>query len=160
MSQATAHLEDLLTGVALFGDLTGQEAAQVAAVCRLIEALPGDRLIREGQAVQTIYVFLAGEAAVMKENHTVTPVEVACVRKGGVLGEMSLLDNAPAFATVIVKEPVKAVAIDHEPFTRLLDQFPRIGYKVFKRLARTTSLRLKMTTGRLAEFAELPNRRP
>jgi CRP-like cAMP-binding protein len=151
MGQATENLEDVLSGSSLFRDLTGQETAHVATICRLIEAPPGEQLIREGQVVQSIYVILSGEAAVMKQDHTGTPVEIACVRKGGVLGDMSLLDNAAAFATVLVKESIKAVAIDHEPFNRLLDKYPRIGYKVFKRLARTTSLRLKMATGQLTQ---------
>lgn len=152
MEPATARCEDFLESLPLFSDLTSPEIAQVATRGRLVTSRPGERLITEGQPVRTLYFVIAGEAAVVKEDVPGKPVALATVGKGAVLGEMSLLDNAPAFATIVVTEPLQSVAIAHADFTDLIDQHPRIGCKVFRKIAKTTSLRLKLACGQLVEY--------
>lgn len=143
-----AFLEEL----PLFFDLTGPEIDLLVPHCRLVEGRAGQRLIREGEAVWTIYFLVSGEAAVLKDNNV-----IASVGKGTVLGEMSLIHHSPAFATIEAKGPFQALAIDQVVFNQLLEEHARLGYKIFKKIARILTLRLMLTDSRLAEQLAVPH---
>ena len=57
------------------------------------------------------------------------------VKKGSIIGELSLYDNTVASATVRATEPFKALAIDSMKFSQVLEAHPVLGYKIFKKLA-------------------------
>jgi CRP-like cAMP-binding protein len=143
-----AYLEEL----PLFFDLTGPEVDLLVPHCRLMEGQAGQRLIREGAPVRTIYFIVSGEAAVLKDNEV-----IASVGKGTVLGEMSLIHHSPAFATIEAKGPFTALAIDQAVFIQLLEEHARLGYKIFKKIARILTLRLMMTDSRLADQLHVPH---
>jgi CRP-like cAMP-binding protein len=95
---------------------------------------------------------ISGEANVRKEGQL-----IATVGKGAVLGEMSLLQHGPAFATVQAKGPFKAIAIEQFAFSQLLEEHSRLGYKILKKIARLLTLRLMMTDSKLAECMSIPH---
>ena len=143
---------DCLESLPIFGDLTGPEIELLAPVCRIVEGKIGHFILREGESVQTIYFMVAGEATVRKDG-----VLLAVVGKGAVLGEMSLLQHAPSFATIQAKGPFKALAIDQLVFSRLLEEHARLGYKIVKKIARLLAFRLMMTDAKLAESLTIPH---
>jgi CRP-like cAMP-binding protein len=142
------YLEEL----PLFFDLTGPEIDLLVPHCRLVEGQAGHRLIREGEPVRTIYFLVTGEAAVLKDN-----MVIASVGKGTVLGEMSLIHHSPAFATIEAKGPFTALAIEQAVFIQLLEEHARLGFKIFKKIARILTLRLMMTDSRLADQIAIPH---
>jgi CRP-like cAMP-binding protein len=72
---------------------------------------PGEQLIGEGLAIQSLYIVIEGELAVQRSG-----TELARLDVGEVVGEMSLLSSLPASATV---SALSACTVFEIPQTRL-----------------------------------------
>lgn len=149
-------VHEYLTQVPLFTGLTKPELERIAPLCRMIEGKEGDCLIREGHEVRAIYFIVEGEASIIKEMDVDIHIPIATARNGAILGEMALLENAPASATVEAKGPFKALVIDRAEFNRLMESECTLGYKIARRLGQIESARLRATSGLLAEYINLP----
>lgn len=145
-------VRELIKQVPLFKELTEAETDQIEPLCRVVEGQEGDCMIRERRQVRSIYFLLSGEAAIIKEMDTDIHIPITTVGKGAILGEMSLLENTPASATVEAKGPFTALVIDREEFNRLIDNDHDLGYKIVRKLAQIESARLRSTSGLLVEY--------
>jgi CRP-like cAMP-binding protein len=84
---------------------------------------PGDTVFEEGAAGRELFIVQDGKVGVYKN----TPdgvVELAVVEKGGIIGEMSLLDNMPRSATVKCVEAAKLMVISELTFQTALKTVP------------------------------------
>ncbi len=149
--------QEFLKQVSLFKDLTDEEINSIAPLCRLVEGKADDRLIKEGLPVKSVFFLLAGQSVVTKGVDQSKQSVIGDVKKGAVIGELSLYDNTVASATVRATEPFKALAIDSMKFSQLMEANPVLGYKIFKKLAQATSRRLKMVSGEHAECLSFPD---
>jgi CRP/FNR family transcriptional regulator/CRP/FNR family cyclic AMP-dependent transcriptional regulator len=149
-------LKEFLKQLPLFSDLTDPEIDQLVPVCRLVKGQAGSYIIREGEPVRTIYFLLSGEAVVMKGAAADKQTIIGSVVQGTIVGELSLYDNADASATIQATEPFTAVAISSAEFNRVMENNQVLGYKIFRKLARNTSRRLKIVSGELAEYIAVP----
>jgi len=148
--------QEFLKQLSLFKDLIDAEINQIAPLCRLVEGKADDRLIKEGLPVKSVFFLLSGQAVVSKGVGQSQSV-IGDVKRGTIIGELSLYDNTEASATVRATEAFKALAIDSVKFSQLLDANPVLGYKIFKKLAQATSRRLKMVSGEHAECLVVPD---
>jgi len=148
--------QEFLKQLSLFKDLTDEEINSIAPLCRLVEGKADDRLIKEGLPVKSVFFLLSGQAVVSKGVEETKQSVIGDVKKGTIIGELSLYDNTTASATVRATEPFKALAIDSMKFSQLMEAKPVLGYKIFKRLAQATSRRLKMVSGEHAEGLAFP----
>jgi CRP-like cAMP-binding protein len=84
---------------------------------------PGEILFEEGTQGRELFIIQEGKVGIYKD----TPdgrVELAVVEKGGIIGEMSLLDNLPRSATVQAVEPCKALIINQASFDKIMQEIP------------------------------------
>lgn len=135
----------------LFAYLSTSEIEMLTPLARLLEGEAGVSLLKEGEPVRSIYFLLSGEAEVAKEERNGSRQVIATVGKGALLGEMALVEDAPASATVVALMNFKALAFDRQAFNLLLEGCPGIGQKIFKQIARLLSQRLRTTSAQLAE---------
>ena len=142
--------------VPIFTGLTESEMAQVKAICFLVSGDAGHCMLREGEVVDSIYCLLSGQAAIMKQVDQNMPVVIAYVGAGAIIGELSLLDNGPASARIEATQPFKALKIDRLEFKRMLDGNALLGYKIISRIALVTTMRLRLTSGKLAQYMAVP----
>ncbi len=149
--------QEFLKQLPLFKDLADEEIDQIAPVCRLVEGKADDHLIKEGLPSRSIFFLLAGKAVVIKGVDQSKHSVIGEVQKGTIIGELSLYDNTVASATVRATESFKVLAIDSAKFTQLMESNHSLGYKIFKKLARNTSRRLKMVSGEHAECLVVPD---
>lgn len=158
MESTASHsqIADLLEDIPLFADLSQAEIVNVASVCRLVEGPAGERLLWEGEPVNKLYVLQYGDASVLKADDAGQQVVISAVGKGAVVGEMSLLDNSSASATVVTQTPFRALELDRAAFLQVMEDYPALGFKVCRKFARITSLRLRMASGQLAEYMAPP----
>src|ERR1700745_3760595 len=70
-----------------------------------------DELLTEGTHHDAIYLVLDGELSVSVKGRNTT---IACVGKGEIVGEMSLLETQPASATLSAITPVKVLRIPRD----------------------------------------------
>jgi CRP-like cAMP-binding protein len=75
------------------------------------------------------------------------------------LGEMSLVDEAPPSATVVVTEPTHVLHIDHSALNAKLDIDPYFAARLYRAIAVFRSMRMRSTVqqlgyGKAAAFGE------
>lgn len=144
-------LHGSLRELPIFAYLTTSEIEMLTSLARLIEGEAGVRLLKEGEPVRDIYFLLSGEAEVVKQDRSGGRQVIASVGKGALLGEMALVEDAPASATVVAVTNFKALAFDRQAFNLLLEGCPSVGQKILKQIARLLSQRLRTTSAHLAE---------
>src|SRR3989338_5167722 len=131
--------QEFLKQVSLFKDLSDEEMDHIAPLCRLVEGKADDRLNKYGLPVKSVFFLLSGQAIVTKGVEESNQSVIGEVKKGTIIGELSLYDNTVASATVRATEPFKALAIDGLKFSQVLEAHPVLGYKIFKKLAQATN---------------------
>lgn len=79
-------------------------------------------------------------------------VLVAILEEGSVVGELSVLERGNRAATVEVLEPCRLLVLSSDDFDRLLDDHPKLGIKILKRIMHVVSIRVKKADDRLARL--------
>jgi signal transduction histidine kinase len=138
---------DFLKKVPLFANLPDDELARLCAVVAE-EFIPADEtLFTEGDIGDNAYVIMAGEIDILKESGGRT-VLLATQKTGQVIGEMSLLDQAPRFATGRTRTDCKLLSISHKNLDHLLDTSPsaaRVMLSTITNRLRSTELVLRQS---------------
>ena len=138
---------DFLKKVPLFADLPDDDLDRLCAVV-LEEQLPLDEILfNEGDIGDKAYVIMEGEIEILKESGGQT-VLLATRKAGEVIGEMSLLDQAPRFASGRTRTDCKLLSISHENLGHLLDTSPsaaRVMLSTITNRLRSTELVLRQS---------------
>jgi voltage-gated potassium channel len=111
---------DLVAKVPFFQTLG---AAAIADIVRLLHArdvAAGTVVIREGQAGDSMYFIVSGEARAMLAPEPVT------LRPGAFFGEMALLFGTPRSATVVITQPCVLLVLDVADFRVLAARRPEL----------------------------------
>jgi len=96
-----AELAGLLAGAPLFAELSGAEREALARAARPMTLGPTERLVIEGhESARSLFVLADGELEVLRRDEDGHDHVIDKMRKGAVIGEMSLLTGAPYSATV------------------------------------------------------------
>ena len=139
-------LKNLLATSPLFRPFNRQQQMDLIRRFDGHEVAPGTVIIREGDAGQGLFVVLAGEVEVLKQDGgEVAGKEIALarLRAGEVFGEMSLLNNQPTSATVRAVRPSTILFLAREYFQRLIQALPAIR-QYFQELSQRRDLEIKM----------------
>jgi len=137
---------DILEELSFFCDLTMEELALIAPLCTLIEGQAGDFIIQEGKLVPNLYILLSGKATVLKNRDDGKQVPLASVGKDELIGEVSFFKMAVASATIETNSAFKALVVDQRKLHMVLSANPKLGCKLYKKIARILSGRLKNRT--------------
>lgn len=105
----------------------------------------GDILIRQGDAIDSLMFVLDGKVSVEVEGVG----EVARLGSGEMLGEMSLVDESPPSATVIVQELAQVLHIDRDVLNAKLEADPAFAARLYRAIAMFLSVRMRSTVARL-----------
>lgn len=120
----------LLT-VPLFEGLTKKELATVVQAADEVELPEGRELIREATFGQQFFILLDGEAVVRRRGR-----KVNTLREGDFFGEISLLTDRKATATVTATTPVRALVVTRASFKKLVQDDPRVQWRVMQALVK------------------------
>jgi CRP/FNR family transcriptional regulator, cyclic AMP receptor protein len=118
----------------------------------------GEVIVHEGQAIDTLFVTLAGELRVTLRNGQ----EVARLRAGEVVGEIAFVDSAPPSATVTAAGGATVLALAKSTLQDRLAADPGFAARFYRALAIFLADRLRTTTqllgyGRAGDLgSELP----
>jgi len=116
--------------------LTPNDWALIAdkAVRRKFKA--GEKIVEQGKRTHGIFVLLGGTASVQIP----PPREIG---PGEACGEISFVDELPATADVVAKEPVDSYFLDHSTLQSTFELFPHLGSRFYHSLAAILSRRLR-----------------
>jgi len=133
---------DVLARNPLFEGLDPSQLTELEAAMRRKEFGAGDVICRQGEAAESLFVIVDGFARVLLDDRP-----VARLRRGDVIGEMSLVTGEPRTATVVAAVPTTAFELSRDGVAALIAEQPRI----LENLTRILTDRLAMTTARVAD---------
>ena len=141
-----------LDGVALFKELPEPGLQMLAERGRPKQFAKGTVIMRQGDASDALHVITRGRVRVERDQAGETPLVLAELGVGDVVGEMGLLDNSPRSATVTTLEDTDTIEIHASVMALVVMQFPQVA----SALLRTLSRRLRSAD----ELADALARRP
>jgi CRP/FNR family cyclic AMP-dependent transcriptional regulator len=98
---------------------------------------PGAQLMRQGDISDTMYVILSGRVKVERSDSRVgSPLELAELGPGDVVGEMGLLDGEPRSATVTALESTEVMELDDLALAQLVLHYPDVSGGLLRILSR------------------------
>jgi signal transduction histidine kinase/predicted CoA-binding protein len=114
---------DFLKKVDFFSGLADDDLARLCEMVQEIRLRAGDELITEGSIGDEAYVIKEGSLEIIKSSGG-RSVLLAVRGPGDVIGEMSLLESSPRFATVRAKTDALLLSISHKQLGHLLETSP------------------------------------
>lgn len=118
-------LSNLISTCPLFTPLDRKQRMDLVRRFTAHDVAPGVVILREGEPGRGLFVLLAGEVDVHKIDG-VEKVLLATLKPGDVFGEISMLHDQPANATVTAARQSTVLFLPREVFLRLVQAFPEI----------------------------------
>jgi hypothetical protein len=135
---------DPLHSVSLLQGLSREEADRFMARATLVQANPGDRIVRQGDRGSALFVLLSGLAEVVLDERPTLPI--AILGEGDPFSEISFLTSEPCTANVVAQSRCEALVISNEFLQGFVAKEPAIAAKVLFNLSRVLAERLSVTT--------------
>ena len=133
-------------------DLSATEANALGALMPRVRARAGQVLIREGDLGDWMLIILSGTVDVSKQTEEGDkPSRLAVVKQGAALGEMSMLDAAPRYASCTAIESVEAAVLTRAAVAQLIQSHPMTGAKLLVKLTQLLAQRLRNTSNQLVK---------
>jgi len=152
LGDATAfadRLLEIIEHIRLFEDFERGEIRKLAASLRCYRAPAGAALIREGESGDFMVFLLDGRCEIVKSDPSGLPQRIGLAGPGKILGEMSMIDGEPRFASCIALEDTLFAMIDRDGLSRIMADDPRFGIKLLLELVLLLSQRLRATSNKL-----------
>jgi CRP/FNR family cyclic AMP-dependent transcriptional regulator len=151
-SRYEGEIVGIIDHIQFFEDL---DCEGVSQTCRKMECFSAKRsysIVREGDAGDFLGIILTGEVDVVKRGANGEAKQLAVIGPGASVGEMSLIDGKPRFATCIVREPTGIAILTRDTIYDILVMQLSLGNRVLLILLQVASQRLRETSDRLLPF--------
>ena len=135
------------------------EALETLAEHLMVYRLPAGRTLLHEDERSTFAVWLLdGVVEVRKRADNGTDTAIATILPGKLIGEMSLIDGEPRFATCVIIRDAEFAVFSQAAFQILLEDHPRLAAEIALRFAAQINQRLRQTSRKLvAALLETPN---
>jgi signal transduction histidine kinase/predicted CoA-binding protein len=138
---------EFLKRVPLFASMPDHDLERLCEMVTEIHLKTGEQLFAEGSPGDMAYIIEEGEIEILKSSGGKN-VLLAVRKSGEVIGEMSLLESAPRFASGKARTDSKLLAISHDQLDELLNTSPSAArsllFTITSRL-RSTELMLRQS---------------
>jgi CRP-like cAMP-binding protein len=142
----------IIDHIQLFEDLGRAEVSQLCRKMECFSARRGDVIVQEDDDGDFLGIILTGEVDVVKRGANGEAKQLAVIGPGASVGEMSLINGRPRFATCIAREPTDIAVLTRDAIYDILVLQPSLGNKVLLILLQIASQRLRETSSRLLPF--------
>lgn len=149
---------ELLRESAFLQDFTPAEAEVLGQAMLQVRARPGQVLIAEGDASDWMLLVLSGTVDVGKRKLGAAadrgaPADaterLAVLREGAALGEMSMLDGEPRYASCWALGDVEIAVLGRAAVAGLIAEHPAVGAKLLVKITQLLAQRLRNTSNQL-----------
>ncbi|MCX7893250.1 MAG: cyclic nucleotide-binding domain-containing protein [Burkholderiales bacterium] len=156
-TQFAARLHAMVPDSPLFENLNLAEIRLMSHFMQVYRAQAGQEVIREGDSGDFLMFVIEGRIEVFRQDRAGSPRLIAVVEAGKTLGEMSMIDGEPRFATCVADGASLIGVLTRESLARIILEQPILGAKILMELVLMLSQRLRQTSSRL--LAALENER-
>jgi PPM family protein phosphatase len=144
-AESAAARARIMESLFLFENLPYQARLRVSRICDDFFFTPGQTIVAQLEAGDTMYVVVQGEVTVTRDD-----VELAHLGPGEHFGEIALADQLPRSATVTGSTYGSLITIRQENLVDFCRREPDTGNLLLWKLLRTLGSRLRDTNARLA----------
>lgn len=123
-----------LQRIPMFRDVDTAKLKLIAIASQRANYRVGERLLKEGDRADTVFIILDGKARVMRSDGG-EEVQIAEVETGAVVGEMGVVLDRPYSGTIVAETAVTALRIDKRTFLDLLNKVPQLSLALIRELA-------------------------
>jgi CRP-like cAMP-binding protein len=143
------QIHALIPKCPLLENFTPAEVRLLTHFMEVYRAAEGIEVIHEGDGGDFMLIVVEGRVEVRKQDRWNSQQLIAVVEPGRVLGEMSMIDGEPRFATCVAVQPTLVAVLDRESLARIIVEQPLLGAKILMELVLMLSQRLRATGDRL-----------
>jgi len=116
--------KNLMTTAPLFQQIPEGDRARLLQRFAFRALAPNEKVLVEGEHSPGLFLVLAGELVVQKDDPAGGKVTLGILREGDVAGEISLLTGLRATATVVATRKTATAFLERSAFADLMAQFP------------------------------------
>ncbi|MBI1279906.1 MAG: DUF1003 domain-containing protein [Anaerolineaceae bacterium] len=119
-----------LKSVKLFELMDDSELEELAAHIDEASFAPSQILFKAGDKGDSMHILLSGKVETFVYDGEANRIKLSEVDEGGIVGELSLLDNQPRSATAIAVEETRTFIIDRDDLKRLFQKKPEAALDI------------------------------
>ncbi len=148
------QIHGLMAKTPLFSGLDIDETRKLGTFMYVYEAPPGITIINEGETGDFMMLLMQGMVDVLRRNRYNYPSRIAVAHAGHSLGEMSMFDGEPRFASCVTLESSRIAVLTRDALMLVLGDEPALGNKILLKLVQLLSERLRQTSAKLVSYLE------
>jgi SulP family sulfate permease len=126
--------------------------ARLASYLKVVKYQPGDLLIQQGDAADSLYLLYAGRVTVLLRTPEGADLRLRSMVGRTIVGEMGLYRALPRGASVRADQPTIAYRLSLEAMTRMEHDDPTLAYAFHKMVIRTLAERLDFANREVASL--------
>jgi CRP-like cAMP-binding protein len=153
-TQFAVQMHHMMSYSPLFENFNMAEIRLMSHFMQVFRADKGQEIIHEGEQGDFMLLTLEGSVEVFKQDRWNTPQPIASVDAGKTLGEMSMIDGEPRFATCVAAEKCVFAVLSRENLARIILEQPILGAKILMELVLMLSQRLRQTSVKLVNMMD------
>ena len=135
-----------------FTEFTREDIDVLASYMHIYRAKPQNTILYEGDVGDYMLMVIDGEVDIYKTNLLGGQQYMTSVKAGTTLGEMSMIDGAPRFATCIALRTTTFGVLTRDNMGRIIHERPGLGAKILIKLVTLLSQRLRQTSAQLLQY--------
>jgi CRP-like cAMP-binding protein len=148
------QIYDMFGHARFFDDFSREDVQELAGFMHVYRAEPGSMIIREGDVDDYMLLIISGKVDIVKTDKRGIIQPMTSVGPGMTLGEMSMIDGEPRFATCVAAETTTFAVLSREAMVRIILEEPSLGAKLLIKLVTLLSQRLRQTSSTLLHYME------
>lgn len=130
MRHKSKRRADLIADIGLFAGCSQKELARIGSLLTEVSLKAGKVLCKQGDPGTEAFIIASGQCDVVLNGK-----KLATIGPGQVVGEMSMIDQAPRSATVTASEDMTVYVLESREFWSMVSESPLIARKLLKNLA-------------------------
>lgn len=148
------EISDLVGKSQFFAEFSRDDIGVLSDYMDVYRAQPGDLIIREGDGGDFMLLIIEGDVDILKKGGRGEQQHMTTVGPGMTLGEMSMIDGEPRFATCLATRPTMFAVLSRDNMAKIILDHPSLGSKILVKLVTMLSLRLRQTSAKLLHYLE------
>lgn len=153
-TQFAAQIHALVTYSPLFENFNLAEIRLMSHFMRVYRAEAGVEVISEGEPGDYMMLLLEGRIEVLKRDRWNAARLIAVLDPGATVGEMSMIDGEPRFASCVAADRCLVAVLSRENLARIILEQPILGAKILMELVLMLSQRLRQTSQKLVAYMD------
>jgi CRP/FNR family cyclic AMP-dependent transcriptional regulator len=135
-----------------FADFTREDTALLSEYMTIYRAKSRQTIIHEGDLGDYMLMIVQGEVDIYKKNLLGESQLLATAAQGMTIGEMSMIDGEPRFATCVAARETLFGVLSREAMVKIILEKPSLGAKILIKLVTMLSHRLRQTSSKLLQY--------